>query len=85
MSDDNIVQLVNPTQQEAGRPQFPYFIMDKDGDVHEVFGFPVFSPQYVMIMREFEGGQTVPVFMLPLDRVRLFELDDLDDDEDAPF
>lgn len=83
--DNNIVRLVSNAKQEDGLPQFHYLIVTKSNDIHEVYGFPVFSAQYIMIMREFPNGQTVPVFMIPLDRVETFELDVSEDEEDLPF
>lgn len=87
-NNDNIFSLVQGTKDNDSLPQFDYVVETTDGVIDEVRGFPVFSPQYVMIMRELPNGITIPVYMKPLNLVQTFSLDeDLDDDveEDAPF
>ncbi len=80
---DNVFSIVDGAKgKEDSLPQFPFVIETLDGGIHEVYGFPVFAPQYIMIMREFPGGQTVPVFMLPLTEVKSFELDEIDNEDE---
>jgi hypothetical protein len=81
---ENIFKLVasNDEAKEDGLPQFDYVIETTEGVIKEVYGFPVFSPQYIMIMQEFPGGITAPVFMMPIHFVKSFELE-VEDEEEA--
>lgn len=86
-NDNNVFSLVKDgAKQEEGLPQFDYVIETVDNETRYVHGFPVFSPQYVMIMREFPGGITIPTYMLPLTRLSSLELEeDEEDTEELPF
>lgn len=84
-NNDNVFSLVQGSKDNDGLPQFDYFIEDVEGQIDEVHGFPVFSPQYVMIMRELDGGITIPVYMKPIHLVKTFEIDEDDDEGELPF
>ncbi len=83
MDNDNVISLASSKDKakDDSLPQFDFVIETVDGVFKEVFGFPVFSPQYIMIMREF-GNQTMPVYAIPLSEVKSFELDSDEDFEE---
>lgn len=86
--NNNIFRLAADNSVKDDKlPQFDYVIETTDGEVDEVRGFPVFSPQYVLIMRETDSGVTFPVYMKPINLIKtfLFEEDDLDEEEELPF
>jgi len=82
MSDDNNVFQLVKSPAKDGLPSYPYVLETIDNEFKELEGFPVFTPQYLMIMREFPGEITAPVFMIPIDRIKSFEFDEDVIDED---
>lgn len=87
-SENNVFKMIDggSKSKENDLPQFDYIVEALDGSLDRVYGFPVFSPQYVMVMRELDDGVTVPCYMRPIDQIKAFVLDETDDDEDElPF
>lgn len=82
---DNVFTLLDGKKTEDGLPQFDYLLETTEGDFKELYGFPVFTPQYLMIMRELPGGVTVPAYMTPIQFVKFFELDEEVVEEELPF
>lgn len=80
MDDDNIVKFgqIQGGKTEDLEPEVPsnqYVIIDVDREEYYHEGFLLFTSQHVAIMQE-RKGNTVPVFMMPLNMLRVVEIVD---------
>lgn len=83
--NDNITQfgVVNggkTEETEDSIPTLPYILEDIDGNQFPAEGFLIFTSQHVAIMRD-TGKGAVPVMVVPLNRLKVAELFE-DDEED---
>lgn len=84
MSDDNKVVPFGSVQggkstEEDTLPANEYLIVDINGEEFYNIGFLLFTTQHVAVMED-RGKHTVPVFLMPLDRLAFVQL--VSDDED---
>lgn len=84
--DDNVLSFVKGGKPEAdaGLPDNRYIIEDIEGEEYAVEGFLIFTSQHVAVMRD-EGTGAIPVLVLPLNRLKVAELYDEDEDDVSPF
>lgn len=72
--NDNIVQFGSikggkDEDNEAGVPMHHYQIKDFDDEIHEAYGFIIFTPQHVAVMRDTPEG-ALPLMIFPLEHVK---------------
>lgn len=70
--------------EEKHIPEHTYAILDVDGEEWLNHGFLIFTSHHVAIMRETEDG-AIPVFIIPLGRVKVAEMVAEDELEELPF
>lgn len=80
--DTNIVQFGPKVVQTTPTvPTNTYAIEDVDGNEYLYEGFLIFTVQHVAVMRN-EGDGAIPVFVMPLHRLKIAEIVE-DGDEDT--
>lgn len=70
--NDNVVQfgaIKGGKETEPGVPQHQYQIKDFDDEIHEAYGFIIFTPQHVAVMRDTPEG-ALPLMIFPLEHVK---------------
>ena len=78
---DNVISLV-PNKTD-GTKVYDYAILDIDDQEWQATGFLIFTSQHVCVMSEDENGAAMPVFLIPLNRVKVVELMEFIDDDDG--
>lgn len=77
---DNVVDF--PSKKSDTPPYYDYVVTTTENEVFFATGFMVFTNSHVVIMQEMGPEKhTVPVFLIPLDAVKIVELEDEDSAE----
>lgn len=84
MSNDETIDTVvpfrvvpNDSNSESAKPdkdEATYLITDIDGNEFEYTGFLIFTSHHVAIMTEVQKGVAAPVFLLPLNMLRMAQM-----------
>lgn len=89
MDEDNVyrfgaVQGGKAADDKDGFPSNDYVIIDIDEKEYFATGFLIFTPSHLCIMDERGGKGPVPVFVMPIARVKWSEILEEDDETEQP-